>query len=36
MELGKGRHARAIWPSMLPLTLQFIIAINDRLQRKLD
>ena len=32
---------RAIWPSMLPMTLQFIIvmiasAINDRLQRKLD
>jgi len=37
----KGSHARAIWPSMLPMTLQFIIvmiasAINDRLQRKLD
>lgn len=32
---------RAIWPPMLPVTLQFIIvmiasAINDRLQRKLD
>jgi transposase len=41
MELGKGRHARAIWPLMLPITLQFIIAmiataISDRLQRKLD
>jgi hypothetical protein len=37
----KGCHARAIWPLMLPMTLQFIIvmiasAINDRLQRKLD
>jgi hypothetical protein len=41
MELGKGCHARAIWPLMLPMTLQFIIvmiatALNDRLQRKLD
>ncbi len=40
-ELGKGCHARAIRPLMLPMTLQFIIvmigtAINDRLQRKLD
>jgi hypothetical protein len=41
MELGKGCHAPAIWPLMLPMTLQFIIVmiateINDRLQRKLD
>ena len=41
MELGKGCHLRAICPLMLPMTLQFIIAmiataINDRLQRKLD
>ena len=32
---------RAVWPTVLPMTLQFIIvmiasAINDRLQRKLD
>jgi hypothetical protein len=41
MEPGKGCRARAIWPLMLPVTLQFIIAmiataINDRLQRRLD
>ena len=41
MDLGKGCHARTIWPLMLPMTLQFIIvmiasAINDRQQRKLD
>jgi hypothetical protein len=41
MELGKGCHARAVWPLMLPMTVQFIVvmiatAINDRQQRKLD
>jgi hypothetical protein len=39
--LGKSARVRAIWPTMLPMTLQFIIvmiafAINDRLQGKLD